>query len=69
MSVLRGAKGSLVDLGSGDGRIVIEAARLGLRSEGLELNPWLVAYSRWKAYRAGVSASTSFHAKDLWKVS
>ncbi|XP_076054665.1 ATP synthase subunit C lysine N-methyltransferase isoform X2 [Oratosquilla oratoria] len=64
---LRGSSGSLIDLGSGDGRIVIAAAKEGrFRSVGVELNPWLVWYSRWKAWREGVGSSTSFVTKDLW---
>lgn len=37
---------TLVDLGSGDGRIVIEAAKKGYSAVGYELNYWLVLYSR-----------------------
>ncbi|XP_065339289.1 ATP synthase subunit C lysine N-methyltransferase [Cloeon dipterum] len=39
----------LVDLGSGDGRVVELGASLGVESLGVELNPWLVAYSRARA--------------------
>ncbi len=35
-----------VDLGSGDGRIVLAAGKHGLPGVGYELNPWLVLYSR-----------------------
>ncbi|CAB4061866.1 unnamed protein product [Lepeophtheirus salmonis] len=31
---------SLVDIGSGDGRIVFECAKLGYNATGIELNPW-----------------------------
>ena len=48
---------------------VIEAARKGFHAVGIELNPWLVWYSRLAALRAGVRKSTAFHTKDLWKVS
>ncbi|XP_023235730.1 protein FAM173B-like [Centruroides sculpturatus] len=65
---LNGRKGKLVDLGSGDGRIVIEAAKRGLLAEGIELNPWLVLYSRAKALTNGVSGNTRFKCQDLWKV-
>jgi len=48
MSVLASEGGgrSLVDVGSGDGRIVLEAARRGYKAHGVELNPWLVLYSK-----------------------
>ncbi|XP_044074656.1 ATP synthase subunit C lysine N-methyltransferase [Siniperca chuatsi] len=67
--VLRGRSGTLVDIGSGDGRIVIGAAKHGFQATGFELNPWLVWYSRYKAWREGVHHSSSFHISDLWKVS
>lgn len=48
---------------------VIAAAKRGFQASGFELNPWLVWYSRYKAWREGVHRSTSFHISDLWKVS
>uniref|UniRef100_A0A3Q0R0U7 FATP synthase c subunit lysine N-methyltransferase n=1 Tax=Amphilophus citrinellus TaxID=61819 RepID=A0A3Q0R0U7_AMPCI len=68
LRVLRARSGTLVDIGSGDGRIVIAAAKHGFRASGFELNPWLVWYSRYRAWREGVHRSTSFHISDLWKV-
>ncbi|TDH06123.1 hypothetical protein EPR50_G00130490 [Perca flavescens] len=69
LGALRARSGTLVDIGSGDGRIVIAAAKHGFQASGFELNPWLVWYSRYKALREGVHRSTSFHISDLWKVS
>ncbi|XP_076018402.1 ATP synthase subunit C lysine N-methyltransferase [Genypterus blacodes] len=69
LKVLSGRAGSLVDIGSGDGRIVIAAAKHGFQASGYELNPWLVWYSRYKAWREGVHHSTSFLISDMWKVS
>ncbi|XP_032271100.1 ATP synthase subunit C lysine N-methyltransferase isoform X4 [Phoca vitulina] len=54
VKMLRCRRGSLVDIGSGDGRIVIAAAKAGFRAFGVELNPWLVWYSRYRAWREGV---------------
>ncbi|XP_061695279.1 ATP synthase subunit C lysine N-methyltransferase [Syngnathoides biaculeatus] len=68
-TVLRARSGTLVDIGSGDGRIVIAAARQGFLASGFELNPWLVWYSRYKAWKEGLHRSASFHISDLWKVS
>ncbi|XP_066536941.1 ATP synthase subunit C lysine N-methyltransferase isoform X2 [Hoplias malabaricus] len=48
---------------------VIAAAKEGYRAVGFELNPWLVFYSRYRAWREGVHHQTSFHISDLWKVS
>ena len=47
----------VVDLGSGDGRNVIAAAKRGARARGVEYNPDLVEYSRRKAAEAGVAAA------------
>jgi len=44
------------DLGSGDGRMVIEAAKRGARAVGVEYNPDMVALSRRNAEREGVPA-------------
>lgn len=55
---------ALIDLGSGDGRIVLEAAKLGFAPcVGVELNPWLVAYSRARAL--GIT-SARFVRANLW---
>lgn len=70
LSLLRGRPGKMVDLGSGDGRIVLAAHQCGLRpAVGYELNPWLVGLARLHAWRAGCSGSVCYHRKDLWKVS
>ncbi|KAG4078078.1 hypothetical protein HA402_002129, partial [Bradysia odoriphaga] len=69
LSVLKNSdkSGRLLDIGSGDGRIVVAAAKNGFRSDGVELNPWLVQYSRIAALTNGVSSRTGFYRKDLWK--
>ncbi|GLD60605.1 protein FAM173A-like protein [Lates japonicus] len=69
MTLLRGRKGGLVDLGSGDGRIVLEAHRQGFTpAVGYELNPWLVRLSHFHAWRAGHRGKVSYRREDLWKV-
>jgi SAM-dependent methyltransferase len=58
----------VVDLGSGDGRIVIAAARdFGARGLGIELDPRLVASSRDNARAAGVAGRVSFVHGDVLK--
>ncbi|XP_062985788.1 ATP synthase subunit C lysine N-methyltransferase isoform X1 [Elgaria multicarinata webbii] len=69
LNVLKGRTGSLVDIGSGDGRIVIAAAKVGFKAVGYELNPWLVWYSRYCAWREGVHQDAKFYISDLWKIS
>ncbi|XP_071389420.1 adenine nucleotide translocase lysine N-methyltransferase isoform X1 [Centroberyx affinis] len=69
MTLLRGRQGTLVDLGSGDGRIVLEAHRHGFTpAVGYELNPWLVCLARFHAWRAGHHGKVSYRREDLWKV-
>lgn len=70
----------LVDLGSGDGRIVFEAAKRGYQATGVELNAILVLYSKIKAWTTSWSESErtkqkniiltrpAFKRADLWKV-
>ncbi|KAJ7418743.1 hypothetical protein WISP_57762 [Willisornis vidua] len=67
LKMLENRSGPLVDIGSGDGRIVIAAAKMGFKAVGYELNPWLVWYSRYRAWRDGVHQNTRFYISDLWK--
>lgn len=57
----------LVDLGSGDGVLVIAAARRGARARGIEYDPRLVEYSKRAAREAGVDRRTSFVRGDIFK--
>jgi tRNA A58 N-methylase Trm61 len=53
------------DLGSGDGRIVIEAARrFGARGVGVDIDPGKVAEATTNAARAGVEGLVSFRLQD-----
>jgi SAM-dependent methyltransferase len=57
------------DLGSGDGRIVIEAARLyGASGVGVELDPDLVRRARDNARQANVSHLVEFRQQDIMTV-
>lgn len=56
------------DLGSGDGRIVIQAARqYGARGVGIEIDPDLVKKARRKAHEAGVADRVEFRQADLFE--
>ncbi|KAF7698167.1 hypothetical protein HF521_004677 [Silurus meridionalis] len=69
MTLLKGRSGGIADLGSGDGRIVLEASRLGFSpAVGYELNPWLLRLSRFHAWRTGHYDKVSYRREDLWKV-
>ncbi|XP_067407190.1 adenine nucleotide translocase lysine N-methyltransferase isoform X3 [Emydura macquarii macquarii] len=69
MSLLKGRSGKMVDLGSGDGRIVLEAYKRGFSpAVGYELNPWLLRLSNYRAWRAGCYGKVFYQQQDLWKV-
>ena len=55
----------VVDLGSGDGRNVIAAAKRGARATGFEFNPDMVRLSRSLAAKAGVSEKATFVEGDM----
>ena len=57
----------LVDLGSGDGRTVIAAAKRGARAHGIEYNPDMVALAKRNADAAGVAGIATFEQADLFK--
>jgi precorrin-6B methylase 2 len=57
----------VIDLGSGDGRNVIAAARRGARAIGVEYNPDMVALSRKKAQEAGVADRATFIEGDMYE--
>lgn len=57
----------VMDLGSGDGRNIIAAAKLGARGLGVEFNPDLVALSRRLAAEAGVSDKAQFIEGDMYE--
>lgn len=56
----------LIDLGSGDGRTVITAAKRGLRAHGIEYNPDMVALAQRAAQEAGVADRATFEKADLF---
>jgi len=57
----------LMDLGSGDGRTVITAAKRGVRALGVEYNPDMVELSRRNAQKEGVANLASFVKADLFE--
>lgn len=57
----------LIDLGSGDGRTVISAAKRGLTAHGIEYNPDMVALAQRNAAQAGVSDRATFTKADLFE--
>ena len=57
----------LIDLGSGDGRTVISAAKRGAYARGIEYNPDMVALSKRNAATEGVADRAEFAEADLFE--
>jgi precorrin-6B methylase 2 len=57
----------LIDLGSGDGRTVIAAAKRGATALGIEYNPDMVDLSKKNAAAAGVAAKATFLKADIYE--
>ncbi|HEV8342052.1 MAG TPA: class I SAM-dependent methyltransferase [Candidatus Binatia bacterium] len=60
-------KDYVIDLGSGDGRTVITAAKRGARALGIEYNPDMVELSKRNAAKEGVSDKATFVKADLFE--
>jgi hypothetical protein len=56
----------VIDLGSGDGRTVITAAKRGIKAHGIEYNPDMVALSKRNAEAAGVADKATFANADIF---
>ena len=62
------ARDTVVDLGSGDGRISIAAVKdFGAKAFGFEYNPDMVEYSKREAEKAGVSSKVEFRKADIFE--
>ena len=60
-------KDYVIDLGSGDGRTVITAAKRGAKAHGIEYNPEMVELSKRNAAKEGVSDKATFAKADLFE--
>ena len=58
---------NIIDLGSGDGRIVIAAAKRGARGLGVDLDPSLVKLATENARKAGVADRARFETRDIFE--
>ena len=63
--VLPGEKA--IDLGSGDGRLVMALAHAGAEAHGYEINPLLVIISRLNIRRAGLRGRAFVHWRSFWR--
>lgn len=62
-----GPKDTLIDLGSGDGRILMAAARLGTQAIGYEIDPFLVWQSRRRIHQANLDKLATVHWRSFWQ--
>lgn len=56
-----------VDLGSGDGRVVLEFAKQGIRSDGFELKEHLVQKARQRILDAGLTNKATIFQQSMWE--
>ncbi|KAM8960855.1 ATP synthase subunit C lysine N-methyltransferase-like [Pelodytes ibericus] len=69
IKLLKCREGRLVDLGSGDGRLIFAAASMGFQSTGYELNPILVTWSKTLAWWRGIYKNqATFIKQNFWTV-
>ncbi|MGQ0660036.1 SAM-dependent methyltransferase [Sphingosinicella sp.] len=61
-----GPSDTLIDLGSGDGRIVVAAARRGARALGVDIDPVRVSEGYAAAQLAGVQTRATFRRQDIF---
>ncbi|KAL0277837.1 UNVERIFIED_CONTAM: hypothetical protein PYX00_004980 [Menopon gallinae] len=66
LEALKGKSGKVIDLGSGDGRIVLAAARNGFHSTGIELNLVLLIYSKISSLFSGLQNKPKFYLRNIW---
>jgi hypothetical protein len=57
----------VIDLGSGDGRTVITAAKRGIKAHGIEYNPEMAELAKRNAEKAGVSDKATFLKADIFE--
>ncbi len=58
----------VVDLGAGDGRIVIAAAKSGLQAVGIEINPYLALLGYFNIINSGVGHRAKIKLGSYWKI-
>ena len=58
---------TIVDLGSGDGRLLIAAAQKGAKAIGYEINPFLIIITKIHSSLKGVEENIKVRKENLWK--
>lgn len=57
----------IVDLGSGDGRVLITAAKQGIEAHGFEINPFLVLRTKMKIKKEGLQNLVFCRLRSFWR--
>ncbi|MEI7749727.1 MAG: hypothetical protein WCJ25_01855 [Candidatus Moraniibacteriota bacterium] len=65
-AAIRGRK-RVLELGSGDGRVMIDLVAENGIVHGYEINPFLVWISRWRLWKLGLSRKTAMYRRNFWK--
>lgn len=58
----------IADLGAGDGKLVIAAAKAGAEAYGYEINPFLVSLAKKNIKKAGLENKAFVYCKNLWSL-
>jgi hypothetical protein len=58
----------IAELGSGNGKIVIQLAKAGFVVDGYEINPFLVLWSNWQIQRLGLGNNAHIHWQNIWTI-
>lgn len=58
---------TIIDVGSGDGRVLFAAAKKGANAIGIEINPYLVRFTQLKALLGAYKGSIRVRWQNLWK--
>ena len=56
-----------VDLGAGDGRLVIALAKAGAEAHGYEINPFLVWFAKQNIRKVGLKGKAFIHWRSFWR--
>src|SRR3989344_9641807 len=69
IELLKPKKGERIyDIGSGDGRLLVEVAKLGAEGFGIEINPYAILWSYFNILRAGVWGRVHIRWGNYWWV-
>ncbi len=66
-ALINGRPQRAVDLGSGDGRLMLAVARAGIPVVGYEINPALVAWTWWRIRRQGLQQVARVRCHSFWR--